>query len=246
MKKWLFATVVVHNTVTVSGLHHNKDCNGENKQFVKDLVGADRADRADTSPLLGTQSWQKTFHLHHLCQYGLGKGTGTGFVVVNHTTLFIDKDKCNFLVWQIWKPYDRCHLGYWFTPQSQSSYKRCSCTVLSTESTRPLNNMLLALLPFLSSVSAHGGMLWPPIRQDRVGLPIEQFSAHYVSSNPKVRDPKSGRVYVNTKTWLTDQELEKNSWALDRSPARSFIFICNIYLSNSGRSQEAQSFLLKK
>ena len=31
-------------------------------------------------------------------KYGLGKGTGTGFVVVNHTTLFIDKDKCNFLV----------------------------------------------------------------------------------------------------------------------------------------------------
>jgi len=36
-------------------------------------------------------------------------------------------------------------------------------------------------------------------------LPIDQLSDHYVSSNPKVRDPKSGRSYFNTKTWLTDQ-----------------------------------------
>ena len=66
--------------------------------------------------------------------------------------------------------------------------------------------MLLALLlHFFSSVSAHGGMLWPPIWQDGVGLPIDQLSDHYVSSNPKVRDPKSGKAYVNTRTWLTDQ-----------------------------------------
>ena len=61
--------------------------------------------------------------------------------------------------------------------------------------------MLLALLlHFFSSVSAHGGMLWPPIWQDGVGLPIDQLSDHYVSSNPKVRDPKSGKAYWNTRT----------------------------------------------
>ena len=65
--------------------------------------------------------------------------------------------------------------------------------------------MLLALLPLFSSVSAHGGMLWPPIWQDGVGLPIDQLSDHYVLSNPKVRDPKSGKAYWNTRTWLTDQ-----------------------------------------
>ena len=69
-------------------------------------------------------------------------------------------------------------------------------------------SMFLTLLPlafFSSSVSAHGGMLWPPIWQDGVGLPIDQLWNHYVSSDPKVRDPISGKAYVNTKTWLTDQ-----------------------------------------
>ena len=65
-------------------------------------------------------------------------------------------------------------------------------------------SMFLTLLPLLSSVSAHGGMLWPPIWQDGVGLPIDQLWVHYVSSDPKVRDPNSGKAYINTKVWLTD------------------------------------------
>merc|ERR1712001_511696 len=67
--------------------------------------------------------------------------------------------------------------------------------------------MSLALLPlaFLGSVSAHGGVLWPPIWQAGVATPIEEFTSDEVFSEPKVVDPNSGRIVKNVKSWLTDQ-----------------------------------------
>merc|ERR1712051_579590 len=69
------------------------------------------------------------------------------------------------------------------------------------------NIMSLALLPlaFLGSVSAHGGVLWPPIWQAGVATPIEEFTSDEVFSEPKVVDPNSGRIVKNVKSWLTDQ-----------------------------------------
>merc|ERR1712212_646690 len=67
--------------------------------------------------------------------------------------------------------------------------------------------MFLTLLSFalLSSVSAHGGMLWPPIWQDGVGLPINEQNSFHVNSKPVVRDPNSGAPINSAKSWLTDQ-----------------------------------------
>merc|ERR1712055_1242805 len=67
--------------------------------------------------------------------------------------------------------------------------------------------MSLALLPlaFLGSVSAHGGVLWPPVWQAGVATPIEELTSHYAFTEPKVRDPNSGVVVKSIKSWLTDQ-----------------------------------------
>merc|ERR1712088_1298742 len=66
---------------------------------------------------------------------------------------------------------------------------------------------LLVLLPFafLASVSAHGGMMWPPTWQDGFGRPIEALTNDSVFSEPVVIDPNSGRAVKNIKSWLTDQ-----------------------------------------
>jgi len=69
------------------------------------------------------------------------------------------------------------------------------------------SNMSLTLLPFafLGSVSAHGGVLWPPIWQAGVATPIEEIKSAEVFSDPKVVDPNSGRTVMSVKSWLTDQ-----------------------------------------
>jgi len=69
------------------------------------------------------------------------------------------------------------------------------------------SRMFLLLLPFafLGSVSAHGGMMWPPAWQDGFGRPIEALTNDTVLSLPVVKDPNSGRKVVNIKSWLTDQ-----------------------------------------
>merc|ERR1711971_871172 len=69
------------------------------------------------------------------------------------------------------------------------------------------SRMFLVLLPFafLGSVSAHGGMMWPPTWQDGFGRPIEALTNDSVYSLPIVKDPNSGRAVVNIKSWLTDQ-----------------------------------------
>merc|ERR1712012_348365 len=63
----------------------------------------------------------------------------------------------------------------------------------------------ILFLAFLSSVSAHGGVLWPPIWQAGVATPIEQLTTYAAFSDPKVHDPKSGRAVTSVKSWLTDQ-----------------------------------------
>merc|ERR1712158_109952 len=65
--------------------------------------------------------------------------------------------------------------------------------------------LLLSVAIFSSSVSGHGGVLWPPIWQDGVGRPIEELTSHIVMSEPKVRDPNSGLKVRSAKSWLTDQ-----------------------------------------
>ena len=67
--------------------------------------------------------------------------------------------------------------------------------------------LLLIVLPlaFLASVSAHGGMMWPPTWQDGFGTPIEELTNDTVYSRPVVKDPNSGRAVFNIKSWLTDQ-----------------------------------------
>merc|ERR1712088_975726 len=67
--------------------------------------------------------------------------------------------------------------------------------------------MSFPLLPlaFLGSVSAHGGVLWPPIWQAGEATPIEELTTDEAFSDPVVRDPNSGRVVKNVKSWLTDQ-----------------------------------------
>merc|ERR1711953_1542676 len=65
--------------------------------------------------------------------------------------------------------------------------------------------LLLPLAFLSSSVSGHGGVLWPPVWQDGVGRPIEELSGHIVMSEPRVRDPNSGVRVRSTKSWLTDQ-----------------------------------------
>merc|ERR1711874_475497 len=60
-------------------------------------------------------------------------------------------------------------------------------------------------LAFLTSVSAHGGVLWPPTWQAGVATPIEELNSEKVFSNPIVHDANSGRAVQDVKSWLTDQ-----------------------------------------
>merc|ERR1712158_94250 len=65
--------------------------------------------------------------------------------------------------------------------------------------------LLLSVAFLSSSVSGHGGVLWPPIWQDGVGRPIDELTSVAVFSDPKVRDPNNGRKVWSAKSWLTDQ-----------------------------------------
>ena len=93
--------------------------------------------------------------------------------------------------------------------------------------------MLLVMLPFavLASVSAHGGMMWPPTWQDGFGRPIEALTNDSVLSEPVVLDPNSGRAVKNIKSWLTDQAYTggvgdqfkgigpvTNDWRINKNP----------------------------
>merc|ERR1711963_180512 len=68
-----------------------------------------------------------------------------------------------------------------------------------------LNMFLVLLLAAVSSVHGHGGMVWPPIWQDGVGLDIEEVYSLGIQSDPVVVDPKTGREINNVKSWGTDQ-----------------------------------------
>merc|ERR1712172_467583 len=62
----------------------------------------------------------------------------------------------------------------------ETSTKGCSRSIMS-----------LALLPFafLGSVSAHGGVLWPPVWQAGDATPIEELTSQEAFTEPKYRNP---------------------------------------------------------
>ena len=67
--------------------------------------------------------------------------------------------------------------------------------------------MLLLLIPFafLGCVSGHGGVLWPPTWQAGVATPMWKLQGGQAFTDPKVRDPNTGREVDNVWIWLTDQ-----------------------------------------
>merc|ERR1712180_328640 len=68
-------------------------------------------------------------------------------------------------------------------------------------------SMSLTLLPlaFIGSVSAHGGIVYPPIWQAGASIPLDEIVSDDAFTDPPVRDPNSGRAVKNVKSWLTDQ-----------------------------------------
>jgi hypothetical protein len=48
-------------------------------------------------------------------------------------------------------------------------------------------------------------MMWPPSWQDGKQVPIEEITSYYVSADPVMKDPVTGRSVNNIKSWLTDQ-----------------------------------------
>merc|ERR1711899_248456 len=68
-------------------------------------------------------------------------------------------------------------------------------------------SMSLSLLPlaFIGSVSAHGGVVYPPIWQAGASIPLDEIVNDDAFTDPPVRDPNSGRAVKNVKSWLTDQ-----------------------------------------
>merc|ERR1712080_634940 len=49
------------------------------------------------------------------------------------------------------------------------------------------------------------GMVWPPSWQDGKHLSIEEVSGKWISSDPPVVDPNTGKKINNINSWLTDQ-----------------------------------------
>merc|ERR1712212_963031 len=68
-------------------------------------------------------------------------------------------------------------------------------------------SMSLTLLPlaFIGSVSAHGGVVYPPIWQAGASIPLDEIVNDDAFTDPPARDPNSGRAVKNVKSWLTDQ-----------------------------------------
>merc|ERR1712115_440136 len=68
-------------------------------------------------------------------------------------------------------------------------------------------SMSLSLLPlaFIGSVSAHGGVVYPPIWQAGASIPLDEIVNDDAFTDPPARDPNSGRAVKNVKSWLTDQ-----------------------------------------
>jgi len=65
--------------------------------------------------------------------------------------------------------------------------------------------LITALVSVVTTVSGHGGMIWPPIWQDGHNIPLEERTDALVYSEPMVQDPSTGRDINKIKTWLTDQ-----------------------------------------
>jgi hypothetical protein len=67
--------------------------------------------------------------------------------------------------------------------------------------------MFLLLLCILPLASGHGGMMWPPSWWDGQKVPLEEINSWSgdVPSDPPVKDPASGKLVVDIRSWLTDQ-----------------------------------------
>ena len=58
--------------------------------------------------------------------------------------------------------------------------------------------VLILLLAGVSSVLGHGGMVWPPIWQDGVGLGLEEVYWQWIRNYPTQQDPKTGRYILSS------------------------------------------------
>ena len=75
------------------------------------------------------------------------------------------------------------------------------------------SSSLVKMLPILLllgvgvvSVHGHGGVVWPPIWQDGVGLGLDEVYSNRIQNVPEPDyDWSSGKHIVSTKAWLTDQ-----------------------------------------
>merc|ERR1719350_493970 len=67
--------------------------------------------------------------------------------------------------------------------------------------------MFLLLLCLIPLAAGHGGMMWPPSWWDGKKVPLEEINTWTgdVSSDPPVKDPASGKLMVDIRSWLTDQ-----------------------------------------
>ena len=54
-------------------------------------------------------------------------------------------------------------------------------------------------------MSGHGGMVWPPIWQDGNYTPLNKIYNYKIYSDPKVKDPNTGKPIADARSWLTDQ-----------------------------------------
>merc|ERR1711874_402925 len=67
--------------------------------------------------------------------------------------------------------------------------------------------MFLLLLCLIPLAAGHGGMMWPPSWWDGKKVPLEEIDTWTgdVSSDPPVKDPASGKLVIDIRSWLTDQ-----------------------------------------
>merc|ERR1712088_394974 len=63
----------------------------------------------------------------------------------------------------------------------------------------------LLLAATATGVSGHGGMVWPPIWQDGHYTPLNKIYNYKIYSDPKVKDPNTGKPIADARSWLTDQ-----------------------------------------
>ena len=78
--------------------------------------------------------------------------------------------------------------------------------------------LLLASLG-LASVHGHGGVVWPPIWQDGVGLGLDEVYSRRIQNNPVDHDWRTNKAIDNTRSWLTDQSYTGGTARTNRAKA---------------------------